>query len=377
MPKDRAQISLRDLAVLSFLILLPPVFQRAPSLLMGTAGKAAWLSGLLTFVPLALYFLFLRLFLKNRAEGEGLSELFLRALGPVAGRAALLLNAGWFLFYAGFALRAAGARLTDTIYPAAAYQFFTVATLLIAAVAAFGRADAFLRTAARFAPFVFAVIAVIFLLALPKLDVKALLPAVGPRRAVSLLGGAAMGFNLASTAVYVAFFTGGLSPGKQKKAPLLWLAVFIALTLGLLCALCQSAFGPALSQKLNYPFFSLIRDIDLFKVFTRFEALIVTIWSLGDYFLSALLLAVGAQQLQLVFKTQVPEDRGKRLPLFRQGRWTVWLCVGIALVLSLTLAQRQGEMKFLSETVLPIIKWAVALGLYPLVFAVGKIRRKI
>ena len=64
MPKNRTQVSLRDLAVLGFLILLPPIFQRAPGLLIGSAGTAAWLSGLLTFVPVALYFLFLRLFLK-------------------------------------------------------------------------------------------------------------------------------------------------------------------------------------------------------------------------------------------------------------------------------------------------------------------------
>ncbi|MCL2343679.1 MAG: spore germination protein [Firmicutes bacterium] len=376
MPQNREKVSRRNLAVLAFLILLPPIFQRAPGFLMGAAGKAAWLSGLLTFVPLLLYFLFLRLFLKNRAEGEGLSELFLRALGPLAGRAALLLNALWFLFYAGFALRAAGARLADTIYPAAAYQFFTVATLLIAAVAAFGRTGALIRTGAHLAPFVFVVIGLIFLLALPKLDIKSLLP-LRAGDTVPVLSGAAMGFNLASTAAYVAFFTRDLPTGERKKGPLLWLAFFVALTLALLCAVCQSAFGPALTQKLNYPFFSMIRDITLFKVLTRYEAMIVTIWTLGDYFLSALLLLAGAGQLQLVFHAAVPEDPGKRLPLFREGRWTIWLSVAAALALSLTLAPRQSELKALAETVIPAVKWAVALGLYPLVFVIGKIRKTI
>jgi len=375
MPKNREKISPRDLAVLGYMLLLSPVFQLAPGFLTGAAGKAAWFSGLLTFIPLTLYFLFMRLFLKNRAEGEGLSELFLRALGPIAGRAALVVNALWFLFYAGYALRAAGARYANTVYPAAAYQLFTVVTLLLVAVAAFGRTTALIRTSARLAPLVFAVIAAIFLLSLPKLDMHSLLP-VKTGDAVPVLSGAAMGFNLASTAAYAAFFSGAL-PAERKKGPLLWLSFFAALTLTLLCVICQSAFGPNLTGKLNYPFFSMIRDITLFKVLTRYEAVIVTIWTLGDYFLSALLLLVSARQLQLVFNTPVPEDRGKRLPLFRQGRWTIWLCVGAALILSLTLAQRQSEMKTMSETILPAVKWAVALGLYPLVFAVGKIRGKI
>lgn len=376
MPKNRDQISLKDLAILGFMTLLPALFQFAPGAMARAAGRAAWLSGLLTFVPVSLYFGFLYLFLKNRREGEGLSEMILRALGPAAGRAALLLNALWFLFYAAFTLRAAGERYIDTIYPASAYQVFAVATLFLAGLAAFGRTSALLRTGARLFPFVLVVAALIFALALSKLDVHSLLP-LSSGDAVPALDGAAAGFNLASGAVWAAFFVRDLPLGERKKGPALRLALLIALTLALLCACCQSAFGLNLTEKLNYPFFSIVRDVSLFDIITRYEALVVSIWTLGDYFLCAALLLISAQQLQLVFKAPVPVSRGKTLPLFRQGRWTIWLSVLAALLLSLVIARRQSDWRALAETYLPALKWAFALGLYPAAFLVGKLRRAI
>ena len=74
------------------------------------AGCGGWLSGAAALVPLLLFAALLEGILRRGRPGEGIGEITLRALGPVAGRAALCLYALWFLLFGAFALRIASSR---------------------------------------------------------------------------------------------------------------------------------------------------------------------------------------------------------------------------------------------------------------------------
>ena len=89
---DRGQ-----LIALCTVIVLVPALRLFPSVATQFAGRAAWLSAPAALFPVLLYILFLDDLMERRMEGEGLAELLMRALGPVAGKIALGFSALWFL----------------------------------------------------------------------------------------------------------------------------------------------------------------------------------------------------------------------------------------------------------------------------------------
>ena len=112
-----------QLIALCTVIVLVPALRLFPPVATQFAGRAAWLSAPAALFPVLLYILFLDDFMARRMEGEGLAELLMRALGPVAGKIALGFSALWFLFYGGFMLRAGADRFITTIYPNSSSPF--------------------------------------------------------------------------------------------------------------------------------------------------------------------------------------------------------------------------------------------------------------
>jgi hypothetical protein len=373
------KVSFRNLLCLAFIVSLPTLILLAPSRMVSVAGSAAWVSGCLSFIPLFLYFSFLCFFLKNRREGEGLGEVILRATGPVAGRAALILILLLQIFYAAAVACKSAINCSAAIYPLSDPLFFICALMLVCFLAAMGKARTLIRTACRAVYLMVFVTAVVVILAVFAIDRRDLLP-VSYLDTVPVLEASTWGIRIMGVYGAIFFFLGEVPTGNEAKnrKSAIFLCVCAALTLTLICACIQGFFGKELSGKLTMPFLSLVRNLRLFSSLGRFEALVVSIWAFGDFFLIATMVMIAAKNLQLIFNCKTPDERGKRLPLFRQGRWSVWFSGALTFFLAVRFYfLPQLQFDYLRYDVVALAIYIALLILLPAIFIIGKARKKI
>lgn len=355
----------RQLAALGWMGAISPLFWHLPDALMAPAGRAAWLSVLLSSLPLGLTAVFLGAFLRRRRPGEGLAELFFRALGPVPGRVVVFIYTIWILFLAGYALRAGADRFVSAVYPYSEPGAFILVLLGLSLLAGLGRAKTLARFAEVTLPVLAGMFALVFLLALGEVEVDNLLP-------VSRLDlpGAAFGTiavtNTLSIVLYTAFLEDRTQPG-DARGPLLkvfgWL---LALAL-LLCVTTVGRFGAELTGALNYPFFVLIRDVRVLNLLERVEALIVAQWVITDFLLVAMLLQIGRSTLRLAFYGPGAEPR----------RWLALPGAAFALVSAFLCAPTVFDLQRMMTQIVPGLNIIMVFIGLPVIFLIGRIRGRI
>lgn len=367
---QRDCISRRQTVALAFVSLLSPLIRRFPRVLAATAGRTAWLSALFTALPAAALFALLCRIARHRG---GFSALLCDTLGPLPGRALTLLYALWMLFYAGFLLRSGAVRFVSTVYPGAGPWVFIAVSALACTLAALGSLRALARTAMILRPLLLAVPAAAVLLALRDLDPAALLPVT----AADLLpnGCAALQtLNVLSVVFYLLFLGERVEGRLRVRDWALWGAVLLVL-LGAMTACCIGLFGPELTAKLSFPFFMLVRDVNVLGSLERAEPVVIALWVFSDFVLTALLLQLAGNSLRFCFGWEAT-DAAPRLRDLSHGRWLIPLCAGLATAVGLSVAPDAASFARFSETIVPLGN-ALMVFVLPLpALAVALVRKK-
>lgn len=367
----KSSLSRRQFTAAVFLALLSPLIRVIPRGSAALAGKACWLCALPAFVLLALYGC---LYARCLRPGESLGALILRALGPVAGRGALGLFAAAFLFYAGFVLRVGADRLVVTVYPSSGSAVFYTVLSLLCLTAALGSLRALGRTAVLLRAMLLTVLALAFCFSLPDLDKRNLGPVLAAD-ASGILQGALPLVNVGG--LFACFgFLEGYAPGNEGRAGpgLRWLGVLM-FTATLLCLTVVGSFGPALTLRMSYPFFVMVRDVSLLNLADRIEAIVIAIWVFSDFMMCSLMLRSAHEALRLCFRLPDPEERP--WAELRGGRWlmlpetlAVWCAAHF-------IARDSYGLIVWSDKVVPLFFAGLVFGLLPLIFAIGRLRKKL
>lgn len=351
-------------------IMLSSMLRLLPHTSAAEAGRAAWLCGPAALLPLLGFAALTAALLRRRRAGEGLSRLILRALGCTAGKLLLLLYALWFTGYAAFLLRSSAERFVATIYPFSHAWPFAALLLALCLTAALGPPRALFRAAEIFYPLLFAVFVFTLLFAAPDLRIRSLLP-VTLSDAGGILRGALPIVNIgAAVLTYPAFLSGPL----PEAAPSMRTHRTLLLRLGLwtlfLNAFVVGSLGAELTVNLSHPFFTMLRNVSVFHAVERFEALVVGLWLLPDFLLVSLMLILASMLLRTVFGTA---DAGGGA----QRRGLTWLCALAALAGGLLLAPDAFALRRLSHTVIPLVNLCFTVGVLPVVYLVGRLRKTL
>lgn len=365
----------RQLRSLAATALLSPILRLVPGTAAELGGKAAWAGPLAVLPLLLLYAALLARLERSMAPGETLPELALRALGPRGGGAMLLILAGWLLLYCGFLLRSGAERLLVTVYPRSRPGLFVISMGLLSLFAALGPFRSLLRTARMAAPLLLLSLGLILLKALQSLDPTELLP-LTPADAGSLLCAGLPALDLVSFALAVLFFFRPAQPegaGRFRRGAG-WTAL-LCLLLTAVGAAVQGRFGAALSARLSAPFFALVRNLVFFRSLERLEALVVGLWILPDFLLTSLCLH-GAQRCLRLALGCPPRPRERRWSL-ANGRLLIWLCGALVLALGLLLGRDPAALLLWSRRRIPLLSLAVSFLAVPMIFFLGKMRKKL
>lgn len=368
---DRGQ-----LIALCTVIVLVPALRLFPSVATQFAGRAAWLSAPAAFLPVLLYILFISDFMERRMEGEGLAELYIRALGPVAGKIMLGLSALWFLFYGGFMLRSGADRFITTIYPNSSSPFFSVTMGILGTAAAMGAVRSLVRVAKMVQPLVLGVLLLVLITALFSVDMSNLLP-VTKHDTLPVAKGGIAAVNVLTAVLYLVCFVEGLTPKRSGRVrSFSFWALGIAVLMGVISFDIIGNFGPELSASLTQPFFSLVRNIVFFRTLERVEALVGTLWVFPDFLMISLLLYCAQHCIRLVMGHS-GEYQGEKLFDLRRGRWVIPLCGLAATAASVIIAPNAQSLAFWSERLVPLINLGYALLFVPAVYLIGQARKTL
>lgn len=366
----------RQLLALCFVSLLAPATRLIPHYSTALAGSASWLAPIFAFPLLLLYIYFISAFLAHRHDGEGLGETVLRAGGSVFGRAVLLFAAALQIFFSGFYLISGADRFTSTIYPASGAAPFVAVTLLLALVAALGSDKAIVRAARVFAPIISAALIVVLVFAFIDADFSLVRP-LSSHDALPLCKGLFPVVDVfVSILVFPAFLEHGCKlEGGRVKAYALW-SIPVLLLLSALTAAVVLNYGEHLTAELERPFFTLIRDVTLFRTIERIEALVAALWVVPDFVVLTVMLKGAGRCLRLAFGYK-PEADVKRSFELSNGRWLIAASALGTLAAACLLPSQENELALFSEYIVPCLNLFFALVLLPLVFLVGKAFRRL
>ena len=342
----------------------------------GESRRAAWLSVPAAALPLLGYVWFLSRFMSHRKSGEGMAELTLRCLGSGAGGAALLALSLWMLLYTGFILRSGAERMVTMIYPDSSPVVFSVLTGLISIIAALGSSRSLVRFAKLVQPVVLGTLGLFLLFALTSIDYKNLLP-VTTGDALPVLAASLPVIDAVGVVLCFSCFLEGSCEYQPRRfrSYALWLIPMLVIFL-LLNVAVIGRFGAELTSLLTFPFFTIVRNLVFFNALERLEALIVSLWLFPDFLLVSALL-YSAQHCLRCLLGEKPEFRGESRFDLSRGRWVIPLCGALSITAAILIAPDASSMMQWSERTIPIINLAVSFGFVPIIYIIGKLRRKI
>lgn len=359
-------ISSRQLLTLSFVALLSPFLRLLPTTAAQQAGSAAWVSSALSVLPAAVIAAIVTSLRNSFPQGRGLSHVLTGIFGKFVGSLVISLWSLWLVFHSGFLLRSGADRFIATIYPTAKPLFFIVLMAIICTTAAFGHIKPLARSAELFRPLLLFVIGLVLVFTIEDVEPTFLLPVTtehiaGIVRALPFTAEA-----VSVVLVNMAFLARYLRPEAKYRSIVPWLLGVTVLNV-LLCAVSVGTLGKTYTAALSSPFFVMARDLSILSGVERIEALVVGLWLLPDFILITMELIIASDNLLLI-TGQSGSEKGKTLYILAAA--------AIAIGVAISIAPNSEALQRWSDEIVPAIHLGWAYLMLPLVWIVGRLRKK-
>lgn len=357
---DSSKISLKEYLMLLSLGLMTPLLKLIPSAEARTAGTAGWLAPVMALPVVVLGIRLVAAAGERLPDGVGLGEALCFWLGKGLGRIVCFLCGVWLLMISAVALRFCAERFISTIYPETEMGLFFLVVLALEWYLGRRKLAVTARVGQIFFYGMLMTLAVVLALGTSSVrlyniapvwveDVPQLAEASVPLVAVM---GAAVG--------WLFLFGEVTEREKGAKRSIFW-------GIGMICAMLllgfvmMGVFGEVLVQRLQIPFFSLSKEVQIGSAVQRVEPLVVTMWVFADVISLALLLRSGEKAFQCAFGVR-DSLNGALLAVVFPG---AYLCAGSFFALD-----RLYQGVFVPVTLVVF----VAVPIFAM--AIGRVRRK-
>lgn len=356
------RISVKQLRSLYFVSVLSPAVRLLPNSTILHAKNASWLSPLFALIPVLLYAYFLYGAAKHHKEGEGIGEMLSCGIGKPAAKTVLLLCGVWLSFYAGFLLRVDAERLYATIYKDGNVFMFVMASLIIALLVARTSVRGLARMAEVFLPVLVAVLGLSCVLALVDIKAEYLLPVTGEDIPGALIGAIPI-INVLATGAYFLLLLENTEKAEGSRQILLRGGLWVMLGVAAVIVTVTGTLSAPLANHLNNPFFVMARNLSVFGVNERVEAVVIALWVVTDLIFAAAMLRASAAGLKAVF---VSGDIKKY----------VWAAAAGALTGAVFCAKDAFVLSKVSEYWVPLVNLFFTCFLFPLLFLIGAVKNR-
>lgn len=310
MAKD--QISMRQMMVLLFTALLSPAIRVLPARTAEMAGALGWASTLLALPVLwALCWILSALF-QDTPEGMGLGERLQDILGRPLGKGVIALYLLWGLFLLCANTRLFGLRFLSTSYRNAPLGMFIAVLAALIVWITRKKFSAFARAAEIFYLALALILATALLFGMSHIEMENLLP-MGAEKLPEVAASAGPALAMLSYGIFAAFLGGHVRKKPENRGQSIKWAAALCLVLTLLQVVCLGNFSPQLTQRMDTPFFMMVKGIGVRGAFERIESLVIALWVLSDLAFLGLLAFACCAMVQSLFGLK--EYRSAALPV--------------------------------------------------------------
>lgn len=359
---DRRKISLRQALLLFTTILASPVVRFIPRATVKVAKQAAWLSPLISFVILVLYFILLQSLYK-RHQNESLIEIFQDILGKILGKTLSMFYFLLITILASFYTRMYAERIVSTIFPNVNIIFIILVMIVTVAYVMRGGIVTLARMNELFIPILIVIFLVSDILLMPQMKINNFLP-ITYEDIIPILRGSLFAIGLWPYLTFILMFSDKITNKENLKNAGFQTSILIIFLITIAITTPLGVFGWSLITKMPIPYFYAIREISLFDIIERIEAGAITLWLLSDFMIISCFTFAAVHILQLLFKTSDTK------PLINV--YTV-----IIFFLSILISKSGFELNVLSEKVFLPVNIFVGLIVPLIIFIIGKFRGKI
>ena len=358
MDGDRT-VSRRQFSAAGFAALLSPLLRLLPGAAVRQAGRGAAFSVLLSVPALVLLAAVMGSLRRRMRPGESMAGLMLRAYGPVLGRIVLFLYAAWLLFYAGYVLRSGAERLAAAVYRQSGPDPFLFVMAALCLIVSLGPMRAAFRTAVILRTVLLTALVLAAAFSVSNIDLKNVLPPSWDDWP-GIVRGAAPAASAGGVAALLSFLNGYTRPPDRPGVWLLPGMGLYCVTAAGLCFAVTGTFGAALTAELRYPFFTMMRDVNVFTLAQRVEAVAVALWVLADFVLCVLLWRCAHEAVRTALR--LPEPDGLPASDLRGGRWLYFVEAAVICAAGKCVAPTGEALRVWGEVYVPAIMDAFTFG---------------
>lgn len=271
------------------------------------AGNDAWLAFAVSML-VGLGFASIYVILAQRFPSKNLIEINDLVFGPYLGKLISLVYLWYFFHLGAVVLRNFGDFLAGIIFPETPISVFLITMILICASAVRNGIEVLARTSIILTIITTIILSLTSLLSIPRMDFNNLLPVLQTTRLEDFISTVhtSTTFPFGETVVFLLIFSAVNNPKKLKLATLA--AFLFAGTFLIFQAIRNITILGALIDIYTYPSFTAVRAVDIFRVITRIEILVViNFLTMGFIKTSILYYAVSLGTAQLLkLKSYLP-----------------------------------------------------------------------
>lgn len=356
------KISLRQATFIFFTIISSSFIRFVPNYTARYAKQAAWLTPVASFFLLMLLFLILHSICKKYPQNS-LPDAIENIIGKIPGKVVGGLYLLWLIVPISLYSRYYVERLVNTIFPNVDKRIFIIVMLLLIAY--------MLRSGivviARMNEIIFAVILVSFIsitiLIFPELELKR----ITPISSLDILPVLKASIGISELWIYIlyVFFIGDKINNKEKTKKFGFKAsIFVTIMTMSLIVIVIGSIGYSVVERLPLPYFAAVKQISLFNTLEKIESIVVILWVAGDFILISSL-------------TYILLDGVKWLFRFKDTKPFINIFLIFIYFSAMYICNSRFELEALSATFVTYISFFLAYFVPLVIFAIGKIRKKI
>ena len=362
MKQEKNKISVRQLMLLLVMLTFSPAIRLFPSITVGIAKQASWLSPIVACLVMLVMVLIMDAFFKHNQD-MGLADVICKILGKVIGRVLIAVYYLWIFILLALYIRYYAERITQSIFPETSIQFFIIPMMILVYFVLQGGLEAL----ARYNELLLAIFALSFVvfsvLALSNFNFSNLFPV--SYKDIVPVAGASYGI-LAIWGYY--FFMFFLGDKVNDKASIKAQGFKTTLYLGIIAitsiALAIGVLGASLTLHLPLPYFTVVKIISVMGIFERLESVVLSLWVVVDFVLITVFCFFILNLSEWLFKLKSPKNFATPIVL-------------IAYVLSLFISKNRFELSAFSIYFDTYANVILEICIPILLFAIGKIRKVI
>jgi len=362
MDKIGDKISIRQFFIIYVVGVAALVIRVLPRYSTFFAKEATWVSSITAVLPMVLL-MYLLYKIMNNGKDISIEQSFERILGRVGSRIVLCIYLIACIVFLAFRVRYFAEKCMSSIFTNVQVEFFVISLLIVVYLIVKNNLQAFARfTEAIWIPILLFVIFILFI-CIPDIKLENIYPVT-----IYDLDNITMGV-LPITAVYVylpcMLFLGDSVNGKEKFLKTGTKYILIIGIIGAIISLTTiGIFGADLSQELTQPYFTVLKNIELFGTIERIEALGITFWIITDIVLIIILVYIVTTLIKKIFN--MPSRKNFVVPV-----------LFLEYILSMYLASNVFELEYYSRGIGAIIYNIFGVGIPVIIYLIGKARKVI